>query len=124
MQIRTNPDKARCELSGGGYKAVVETPATVTIPHAAAPVTVACSAPGFRRTVNSLNATSSGWIWGNSALIIATGGAAALGLAVDHALGSDWTYRPDVTVDLDVERKRQVLTHSRNGGSDLELEAR
>ncbi|OAN44676.1 hypothetical protein A6A04_07550 [Paramagnetospirillum marisnigri] len=125
VQIRTNPDKAQCRLSGrGGYNAEIETPAKVTIPHSAAPVTVTCEAPGFRRTVASLQANSSGWIWANSGFIVATGGAAVLGLVVDEALGSDWTYRKDVNLELDAERVRPVRVRSRDGSEDLRLEAR
>ncbi|CAA7616154.1 hypothetical protein [Magnetospirillum sp. SS-4] len=125
VQIHTSPERARCELSGrGGFSTVVDTPAKAVIPHAAAPVTVACEAPGHRRTVSSLNATSSGWVWGNSALIAVTGGVAALGLLVDQALGADWTYGKDHRVDLDAERKRPLRARSRDGVHDLELEAR
>lgn len=125
MQIRTSPETAHCELTGReGYGAVIDTPATLTIPHSAAPVQVACTAPGHRRTVNSLSATSSGWIWGNSALIIVTGGAAVVGLVVDEALGSNWTYPDDAKFDLDAERQRPVRVRSRDGSQDLNLKAR
>jgi len=125
VHIRTNPVVAHCELSGqDGYAASVETPETLTIPHSAAPVTVSCIAPGFRRTVNSLNSTPSGWIWGNSALIVATGGAAALGLVVDQTLGSDRTYRPEMTVDLDPERSRSIRARSRDGRQTLDLKTK
>ncbi|RAU22688.1 hypothetical protein CU669_08425 [Paramagnetospirillum kuznetsovii] len=125
VQIRTNPEHARCELTGrDGFSAVIETPTTIDIPHSAAPVTVACDAPGFRRTVSSLNAASSGWIWANSALLMATGGVAALGLVVDEALGSDWTYKKDMSVELDAERKRPLRAKSRDGAQDLRLQAR
>jgi hypothetical protein len=125
VQVQTHPIPARCELSGrNGFATVVDSPAKVTIPHSAAPVTVVCEAPGYRRTVNSLTATSSGWVWGNSALIAVTGGVAALGLLVDEALGSDWTYRKELKIDLDAERRRPVRVKSRDGTQDMELEAR
>ncbi len=107
-----------------GYHAVIDTPAMVTVPHSAAPVQVACSAPGHRRTVNSLSATSSGWIWGNSALLMVTGGAAVLGLVVDEALGSNWTYPSDAKFDLDAERQRPVRVQTRDGSQNLDLKAR
>ena len=125
VQIRTNPATAQCALTGReGYHAMIDTPAVVTIPHSAAPVQVVCTAPGHRRTVNTLSATSSGWIWGNSALLMVTGGAAVLGLVVDEALGSNWTFPNDATFDLDAERQRQVLVKTRDGSQDLNLKAR
>ena len=125
VQISTNPPQSHCELSGrDGFTAVVDTPAKLSIPHSAAPVQVSCNAPGHRRTVNTLNATSSGWIWGNSALIVVTGGAMVLGLVVDEALGSNWTYPSDAKFDLDVERQRPIRAKSRDGRLDLELKAR
>jgi len=125
VQIRTNPDAAHCVLSGReDYRAEVDTPAMMTIPHSAAPVQVACTAPGHRRTVNVLGATSSGWIWGNSALLMVTGGAAVLGLVVDEALGSDWTYPGDAKFDLDAERQRSVRIQTRDGSQDLDIKAR
>lgn len=125
VQLQTKPEQSRCELTGlGGFAMTVSTPATVAIPHSAAPVTVACSAPGYKRTVNSLHASGSGWIWANSAFVIATTGVAALGLVVDEALGSNRTYQKDVTVELEVEAKRPVRARSRDGVHDLNLEAR
>ena len=125
VQIRTNPDRAHCEMTGGeGYRAEIDTPAVVTIPHSAAPVQVACTAPGRRRTVNTLSATSSGWIWGNTALLMVTGGAAVLGLVVDDALGSNWTYPSDAIFDLDAERQRSVQVKARDGSQTLDLKAR
>ena len=125
VQISTNPPQSHCELSGrDGFAAVVDTPSKLSIPHAAAPVQVVCTAPGHRRTVNTLNATSSGWIWGNSALIAVTGGAMVLGLVVDEALGSNWTYPSDANFDLDVERQRPIRVRSRDGSQDLDLKAR
>ena len=117
--------QSHCELSGrDGFTATVDTPAKITIPHSAAPVQVACTAPGHRRTVNTLSATSSGWIWGNSALMVVTGGAVVLGLVVDEALGSNWTYPSDAKFDLDVDRQRPVRATSRDGSQDLNLKAR
>lgn len=125
VRIGTNPEAAHCELTGrDGYRAEIQTPVMVTIPHAAAPVVVVCTAPGYRRTVNSLNATSSGWIWGNSALLIVTGGAAVLGLVVDEVLGSNWTYPSNAEFELDAERQRPVRVQSRDGSQDLNLRAR
>lgn len=122
VQIGTRPAAAHCELSGrDGFAMEVETPATVTLPHAAAPITVSCQAPGFRRTVNSLYTSGNGWRWGNSAFLVMTGGAAALGLIVDEAVGSGVAYRKDFTVDLDTQAPRTVQATERNGGSTLHL---
>ncbi len=125
VMFRTNPAQADCDLSGrDGYRLTIQTPVTLTVPHSAAPITVSCLAPGFRRTVSTLDVTASGWIWGNSALLIATGGVAVLGLVVDEALGSDWTYRKDMSLDLDADRKRMLRARSRDGAQDLKLETR
>lgn len=125
VQIVAHPVPAHCEVTGhDGFAASLDTPATVSVPHAAAPVTVSCTAPGYKRTVNSLQATPSGWIWGNTALIPMTGGVVALALVVDQTLGSDWTYRPDHSVDMEAERERAVTIRSRDGTQQLDLKAR
>jgi hypothetical protein len=122
VNIATRPDGAHCRLSGGdGFTADITTPARLEIPHKAAPVTVTCDAPGFRRTVNTLNAGGSGWLWGNSALIAVTGGAAVLGLLVDEAMGATTSYGSDFSMDLDHGRERQLRATQRNGGPSLDL---
>jgi hypothetical protein len=118
--IHTQPEPAQCDLTGrGGFTRSIQAPALVAVPRAAAPVTVACSAPGFRRTVASLNATPDGWVWGNSALVVVSGGVAILGMAVDEVVGSAWDYRDDLTVPLDVDRRRAVSTRSRGDGAAM-----
>lgn len=125
VQIKTNPDKARCELTGyEGFSASIETPASVNIPHSAAPVTVVCKAQGFRPTSYTLDATAEGWIWGNSALMVATGGVAVLGALVDETRGAGKSYREEVRYDLTPERPRPVRLRSRDGGLDMNIEAR
>jgi hypothetical protein len=125
VQVRTNPDKARCDLTGHeGFSASVETPATISIPNAAAPVTVTCRADGFRPTSYTLDATADGWIWGNSALMIATGGVAVLGALVDESRAAGKSYREEVHYDLAPERPRPVRLRSRDGGVDMNLQAR
>ena len=42
--IATSPEQARCELKGGDFTRIVDTPATLTLPAAAAPIIVECSA--------------------------------------------------------------------------------
>lgn len=125
VQIRTNPDKARCDLKGfEGFAASVETPASVSIPTNAAPVTVTCKAPGFRPTSYTLDATADGWIWGNSALIVATGGVAVLGALVDESRAAGKSYADEVHYDLSPERPRPVRVRTRGGETDLNLQAR
>jgi hypothetical protein len=91
------------------------------VPRAAAPVTVACTAPGYRRTVATLTATADGWVWGNSALMVVTGGVALLGLAVDEAVGSVWEYDPDFTLPLDEEKRRPLTVRERGTATELKL---
>lgn len=125
VQIRTNPAAARCDLKGyESFSASVETPATVTIPSAAAPVTVTCQAPGFRATSYTLDATADGWIWGNSAFMVATGGVAILGALVDESRSAGKSYAEEVQYDLAPERMRPVRARSRGGDVDLNLKAR
>lgn len=125
VHIRTNPDKARCDLRGyEGFSASVETPASVTIPTAAAPVTVTCQAPGFRPTSYTLDATADGWIWGNSAFVVATGGVGILGALLDESRSAGKSYSEQVHYELSPDRPRPVRVRSRNGDPDLNLQAR
>jgi len=120
--IRTRPEPAQCVLSGqGGYHATIDAPATVAVPRSAAPVTVSCSTPGYRRTVATLSASADGWVWGNSALVIVTGGVAFLGLAVDEATGSVWNYQPGLTVPLDEDKPRPLNLHQRGDATTTKL---
>ena len=125
VQIRTNPDKAQCDLKGyEGFSASVQTPATVSIPSGASPVTVSCKAPGFRQTSYTLNASADGWIWGNSALFAITGGVAVLGALVDESRSAGKSYAEEVHYELSPERPRPVRVRSRTGNTDLNLQAR
>lgn len=125
VQIRTNPDKARCELRGHeGFTATVETPAVLTIPTMAAPVTVTCAAAGFRPTSYTLDANAGGWIWGNAAFMVATGGVAVLGALVDENRGAGKAYAEEVQYELSPDRPRPVRAMSRGGDTDLRLKAR
>ena len=121
VQIGTHPVAGHCDLAGrDGFAMAVDTPAAVTLPHGAAPITVTCSAPGYRRTVNSLNTEGNGWRWANSGLMVVTGGAAALGLLVDEAVGSGVNYRKDFNVDLEADSPRRLQATQR-GGATLNL---
>ena len=122
VNVATQPAGARCSLSGNdGFAAEITTPAKLDIPHKAAPVTVACQAPGYRRTVNTLNTGGSGWLWGNTALIAVTGGAAVLGLVVDEAMGGATRYGATFTMELDQGAGRQLRATQRNGGPSYDL---
>lgn len=125
VQVRTNPDKAQCELKGyEGFSASIETPATVSVPTSAAPVTVTCRAPGFRPTSYTLDASAEGWIWANSALFVASGGVAVLGALVDESRSAGKAYSEEVHYELAPDRPRQVRVRSRSGDTDLNLQAR
>ncbi|MBF0325770.1 hypothetical protein [Magnetospirillum moscoviense] len=115
VQIRTNPDKARCELKGmDGFEATIETPAAITIPNRASPVAVMCLAPGFRQTAHTLTASADGWIWGNSAFMVATGGIAVLGALVDESRGAGKAYAEEVDYTLTPDRPRPVKLRTRD----------
>ena len=125
VQIKTNPDKARCELRGHeGYSASVETPGAISIPTKASPVTVTCQATGFRPTSYTLDATADGWIWGNSALFVATGGVAVLGALVDESRSAGKAYAEEVQYNLSPDTPRAVRVRSRAGDVDTTLRAR
>lgn len=125
VSIRTNPEKSHCELKGGdGFTAQVETPAVLSIPSSAAPVTVTCKAAGFRPSAYTLDATADGWIWGNSAFMIATGGVAVLGALVDGSRGAGKSYADEVQYDLSPDRPRPIRATTRGGETDLNLYAR
>lgn len=122
VNIATQPAGARCSLSGAdGFSAEVTSPAILQLPHKAAPITVACEAPGYRRTVNTLNTGGSGWLWANTAFIVFTGGAAVLGLAVDEMVGASTSYRKDFSMELDADAARRIRATQRNGGPVLDL---
>lgn len=122
VNIATQPAGARCILNGAdGFSAEITTPETLSVPHKAAPVTVACTAPGFRRTVHTLNTSGSGWLWANSAFIVFTGGGAVLGMMVDEAVGASTSYRRDFNMDLDADAGRRIRATQRNGGPTFDL---
>ncbi|MCG8508852.1 MAG: hypothetical protein MI741_06445, partial [Rhodospirillales bacterium] len=95
--IQTDPEEARCELHGQDFKRVVNTPGSVQLPAAAAPVTIACEAPGFQATTESLDTEMDGWILGN----IIFGG--VVGVVVDAATGAGEKFPPRVMIFLEPE---------------------
>ena len=124
VQIKTNPEQAHCQLRGYGFTATVDSPASVVIPHSASPVTLSCTAPGFRATSYTLEAKADGWIWGNSAFFAATGGIAVLGALVDESRGAGRAYQDQVQYDLTPERAREVRVRQRGADADMLLQAR
>jgi len=124
VQINTNPSNAQCTLKGHGFATAVTTPARVTLPSSAAPLIVTCVAYGWRPTSFTLDATADGWIWGNSALVAVTGGAAVLGLLFDESRDAGKVYSGTVNYDLDQDHPRTVLTHTRLNGGEATYQTR
>lgn len=123
VNIQTNPAQARCLLKGYEFQAQVTTPVTLGIPHTAAPVTVSCIADGFRSTSYSLDVEGDGWIWGNTAFMVASGGVAVLGALVDEGRGAGKGYAETVHYDLQPERGRALRVRERSAGTDMLLNA-
>ncbi len=117
VTINTNPAAAQCTLTGhGGFHAAVTTPGSVSVPAAAAPVLVTCTAPGRRPTSYTLDASANGWVWVDSALGAVADGAAVLGLPVAASDDAGRVYQGTVNYDLESGRPRDVHVLQRNGG--------
>ena len=95
--IETDPENARCELHGQDFKRVINTPNSISLPAEAAPITIACKAPGYATTTETLDTKIDGWIFGN---ILLGGG---IGILIDLARGAGQKYPPRVTVILQPE---------------------
>jgi len=124
VQITSNPANADCTIKGHGFATRVTTPASLVLPSSAAPLIVTCVADGWRPTSYSLDATADGWIWGNSALVVVTGGAAVLGLLVDESRDAGKVYSETVNYELDRAHPRTVFTSDRLNGVDATLQTR
>jgi hypothetical protein len=96
--IETDPEKARCELHGQDFKRVIETPNSINLPSKAAPLTISCSATGYKVTTAKLDTELDGWVFGN----IIFGG--IVGVVVDVARGAGQKYPPKMSVLLEPER--------------------
>jgi len=96
--LETTPEVAKCELHGQDFKRVLTTPNSIPLPAEAAPITVACTAPGYKRTTATLDTKHDGWIWGN---IILGGG---IGFIVDAAKGSGFKFPPKYSIILEPEQ--------------------
>jgi hypothetical protein len=95
--IATEPENARCELQGDGFNRVVNTPASLSLPSDAAPITVVCGAEGFRQTSKDMDTSADGWILGN----LIFGG--LVGVAIDAARGAGQKFPAELTVVLEPE---------------------
>ena len=91
----TTPEKARCELKGQDFTRVVETPASVTLPAAAAPITVECSAENYRTMAETLDTSMDGWVLGN----ILFGG--VIGAVIDSSRGAGQKYPSQYSMVLE-----------------------
>jgi hypothetical protein len=96
--LDTDPEKARCELHGQDFKRVVETPNSISLPAKAAPLTISCSADGYKTASGNLDTEMDGWIFGN----LIFGG--IVGVVVDVARGAGQKFPPKMTVVLEPER--------------------
>ena len=124
VQITTNPPNAQCTLKGHGYAAQITTPASITLPSSAAPLIVTCVAYGWRPTTYTLDATADGWIWGNSALVAVTGGAAVLGMLVDEGRDAGKVYSGAVNYQLDGDHPRTIRIYDRLNDSESTVQTR
>ncbi len=100
VYVATEPEAARCELDGDDFTRVINTPGSLIIPSDAAPVTVACSAEGYRTTTGELDTSADGWMVGNIIFGILGGG---IGLIVDATRGAGMKYPPSITIVLEPE---------------------
>src|SRR5215470_13863274 len=95
--LNTTPQAAQCDLRGDKFNAVVTTPASVTLPASAAPITVTCKASGYRPSTARLETSQDGWIMGN----LLFGG--VIGAIVDSTTGAGRKYPPQLTLFLEPE---------------------
>jgi len=95
--IETDPENARCELHAQDFKRVIQTPNSINLPAEASPITIACSAPGYRTTTQNLEASYDGWIIGN----VLFGG--IIGFAVDAGRGAGKKFPSQYMIVLDPE---------------------
>lgn len=100
--LETDPEVCRCELHGQDFKRLVTTPNSIGLPSEAAPITIACTAPGYKRTTATLDTKMDGWIWAN----IVFGG--VVGAVIDGARGSGFKYPPKFAMILEPEEFRTL----------------
>ena len=105
--IETEPAIADCKFYGHHYFLQVATPATVTLPAKAAPITVICEAESHRREVAYLDTEADGWIFGN---ILLGGG---IGVLIDGATGAGQEFPERVFLPLEPEVFESVEARDR-----------
>lgn len=96
--LETTPEVAKCELHGQDFKRVLTTPNSIPLPSEAAPITVVCTAPGYKRGTATLDTKADGWMWGN----LIFGG--IIGVAVDAAKGSGFKFPPKFSLILEPQQ--------------------
>lgn len=85
-RISTENTQARCSLNGKGYALSIQTPARVVLPKEAAPITLACQAPGHRNFTTQLKPLFNVKLLGNLAAI------SSVGVVIDMLNGHDEKY--------------------------------
>ncbi len=98
-RIYSEPEMARCILKGtgqgAGFERLVHTPIRVVLPKSASPVTVTCTAPGYRSSTHRLVTDVNQSIATN--LMFGT----AIGIAVDIMSGAAEQYPSRIVVHLE-----------------------
>jgi hypothetical protein len=93
--LETKPVDARCRMHGQDFTREVVTPTSVPLPAKASPITVECNAEGYQRTIQQIEASHDGWVFGN----LIFGG--IVGGVVDIARGAGKKFPPQMQVLLD-----------------------
>lgn len=96
--IHTVPETARCDLRGEEFERVINTPGSISLPSKAAPVSVTCTAAGYKPTNATLDTSVDGWIFGN----IILGG--IIGAVIDAGRGAGMRYPEELEVILEPEK--------------------
>ncbi len=95
--IHTMPEAARCDLAGEEFERTVNTPSSIMIPSKAAPVSLNCSADGYKTGTATLDTSVDGWIFGN----ILLGG--VIGAVIDASRGAGMRYPEEIEIVLEPE---------------------
>ena len=92
-QFNSTPEKIECTVEGQNYKQVITTPANLTLPAKAAPVTITCNTQGYHQGVQTIDTKMDGSIFGN---ILLGGG---VGLIIDACTKSGQKYPKSVMME-------------------------
>lgn len=95
--ISTEPAFVRCQLSGQGYQQVVETPDEIVLPKAAAPISIACRAKGYRDANHTLDTAVDPMIIAN--LVFGS----TIGAVIDLISGAAQKFSDRVTIHMEPE---------------------